>query len=111
MATSAPATVAVTPGNEEIALTWTPCAGAASYTVRRSAGEGEPWFVVASYLTDVSYTDVDIAPGKTYRYTVSAANTAGESGESQEAAAVVPAPVSSPTAPSSTPSALPPPPA
>lgn len=78
------------PTAEHVLLTWASALGATSYTVKRSAGPDEPMLVLAMYLTDLSYTDTDIAAGKTYHYTVTASNTAGESGNSQEAVCTVP---------------------
>ena len=85
-----PVSVAATATNEHVALTWSSSMGATSYTVKRSAGPNEPYLVIAMYLTDLSYTDTDIAPGKTYHYVVTASNTAGESGDSMEAVVTMP---------------------
>jgi Tat protein translocase TatB subunit len=78
------------PTAEHVLLSWASVVGATSYTVKRSAGPTEPMLVLAMYLTDLSYTDTDIAAGKTYHYTVTASNTAGESGNSDEAVCTIP---------------------
>lgn len=106
----APVSLAATPTNEHVALTWSSSTGATSYSVKRSAGAGEPFLVIAMYLTDLSYSDMDIAAGKTYHYVVTASNTAGESGDSMEAVVTVPG-GEPPPAPAADASASPPPPA
>jgi Sec-independent protein translocase protein TatA len=85
-----PLSLSVTPTAEHVQLTWMSSTGATSYSVKRSAGPTEPMLVLAMYLTDLSYTDTDIVAGKTYHYTVTASNTAGESGNSDEAVCTVP---------------------
>jgi Tat protein translocase TatB subunit len=98
----------------QISLTWNSAPGATSYMVRRSKGEAEPWVVLAAYVVDLAFTDADVEAGKTYRYTVSAQNSAGESGESDLSAATVPggetAPEPEAAAPATSPSPEPPPP-
>jgi cellulose 1,4-beta-cellobiosidase len=76
-----------------VSLAWTSSAGAASYTVKRSAAAGGPYATVASGLTAASYTDTGLANGTTYHYVVSAVNTGGESPNSGEASATPQAPV------------------
>lgn len=109
-----PVSLAAIPTNEHVALTWSSSTGATSYSVKRSAGSNEPYLVIAMYLTDLSYSDTDIAPGKTYHYVVTASNTAGESGDSMEAVVTMPggeppaAPVADASAPPPPPPAPPP---
>jgi Tat protein translocase TatB subunit len=85
-----PTGLSLSPSAEHVILSWMSSMGATSYTVKRSAGASEPYLVVAMYLTDLSYTDTDIAPGKTYHYVVTASNTAGESGDCEEAVTTLP---------------------
>ncbi|HEX7901581.1 MAG TPA: hypothetical protein VF950_27730 [Planctomycetota bacterium] len=85
-----PVGLSLSPSAEHVVVTWMSSMGATSYTVKRSSGASEPYLVIAMYLTDLSYTDTDIAPGKTYHYVVTAANTAGESGDSEEAVTTLP---------------------
>src|SRR5688572_7082718 len=80
-----PTGLSLSPSAEHVVLSWMSSMGATSYTVKRSSGASEPYLVIAMYLTDLSYTDTDIAPGKTYHYVVTASNTAGESGDCEEA--------------------------
>jgi len=107
-----PVSLAATPTNEYVALTWSSSTGATSYSVKRSAGSNEPYLVIAMYLTELSYSDTDIAPGKTYHYVVTASNTAGESGDSMEAVVTMPGgePPAAPGADAPAPPPPPPPP-
>jgi subtilisin family serine protease len=89
----APTDLSATAGNASVSLAWTSSAGAASYTVKRSAAAGGPYATVASGLTAASYTDTGLANGTTYHYVVSAVNTGGESPNSGEASATPQAPV------------------
>lgn len=114
-----PLGLSASPTPEQVQLTWMSSLGATSYTVKRSAGANEPYLVIAMYLTDLAYTDSDIQAGKTYHYAITAANTAGESGDSVECVTTVPggevAPTASaepappPAAPSAPPAPEPPP--
>ena len=85
-----PVGLSLSPSAEHVVVTWMSSMGATSYTVKRSTGAGDPYLVIAMYLTDLAYTDTDIAPGKTYHYVVTASNTAGESGDSEEAVTTLP---------------------
>jgi Tat protein translocase TatB subunit len=85
-----PTGLSLSPSAEHVVLSWMSSMGATSYTVKRSSGASEPYLVIAMYLTDLSYTDTDIAPGKTYHYVVTASNTAGESGDCEEAVTTLP---------------------
>ncbi|NIK61648.1 alginate lyase family protein [Kribbella shirazensis] len=73
-------------GPDGVALAWArsvephSCTDAVSYTVKR-ATDGE-FTTIASGLTSTSYVDGTTKPGRTYYYTVEAANAAGTSAES-----------------------------
>lgn len=103
--------VIVSPLPGQISLSWNSSSNASSYMVRRTKGDNDPWLVVAAYVVDLTFTDSDVEAGQTYKYTVSAQNSAGESGESDVAIAVLPAAENSAPAPAptvdSTPSAAP----
>ncbi|HVU32945.1 MAG TPA: MBG domain-containing protein [Opitutaceae bacterium] len=71
----------------EIDLTWTASSGATSYNVARSGTADGPYTVIASGVTATSYNDTGLSPGTTYFYVVQAANSAGTSGNSNEASA------------------------
>ena len=90
----APTGLSATPGNGQVVLSWTASAGASSYNIFRgnSAG-GESSVASPSGVTTTSYTVTGLANGKTYYFRISAVNSSGSSGYSNEAS----------TAPSSTP--------
>jgi hypothetical protein len=87
-APAAPTGLTATPGNGQIALTWTAVSGATSYNVYRSTtsdGEGSTPFRTG--VTGTSFTDTGLTNGTQYFYRVSAINGAGESTPSTEASA------------------------
>jgi fibronectin type 3 domain-containing protein len=94
----APTGLAATPGDGQVALTWTASAGATSYRVKRSTVNGGPYTTVGS-PTATSYTDPGLTNGTTYYYVVSAVNSAGESPNSAQATAMPKAAVTPPAAP------------
>lgn len=87
---SAPSLLAASPSESNVLLTWNSAVGASSYTIRRSTGPQDPWMIVAMSIPELAWTDTDVQPGKTYHYVVSAVNGTGESGNSDEAVAVIP---------------------
>lgn len=82
-----PAGLQATAGNQQIALTWTASAGAATYNVLRGTTSGSEASVVSG-LTSASYTDTGLTNGTTYYYEVSAANSSGTSANSTEVSAI-----------------------
>ena len=78
----------VSPG--QVHLSWNSSVGATSYTIRRSTGSQDPWLICAMNLTDLMWIDTDVQAGKTYHYVVTGVNQTGESGNSDEAVAVIP---------------------
>lgn len=56
---------------------WSPLTGADSYTIKRSDVSGGPYLTIASNLTATSSVDAELAAGRHYSYTASAALTAG----------------------------------
>jgi hypothetical protein len=83
----ATARLVATPGKRKIILNWDVSSGAQSYNIKRSAASGGPYTTVASGVTGDSYADTRVRPGVTYFYVVTAVNTAGESGNSNQASA------------------------
>jgi fibronectin type 3 domain-containing protein len=83
---NAPANLTATPGNAQIALTWSPVTGASSYSVLRSVKAGGPYAAVAS-SAGPSYTDLGLTNGVAYFYVVHALVGGAESGDSNEASA------------------------
>jgi Sec-independent protein translocase protein TatA len=100
-----PSGVLASGSSDQITVTWNSSNNASSYMVRRCKGDNDPWLVVASYVVDLTFSDSDVEPGATYRYTVSAQNSAGESGESDVATATLGASEGSSTPAAETPPA------
>ena len=86
----APTNLSATAGNGQVSLSWTASSGATSYNVKRSTSSGTE-VTVASSSTN-SYTDTGLTNGTTYFYVVSAVNSVGESGNSNEVSATPSAP-------------------
>jgi len=83
----APGTLAATPGNAQVSLTWTAASGATAYRVHRGTASGGPYTTVRSNLTGTSFTDTGLTNGTAYYYVVTATNGAGEGANSNEASA------------------------
>ncbi len=87
---------AVAVSDTRIDLSWAASAGADSYNVKRSTTSGSPYETVVSNVVSTSYSDASgLSAGTRYYYVVSAVNTDGESGNSDETNAVPSAVVSS----------------
>ena len=84
---SAPAGLAATGGNGQIALTWTAVSGATSYVVLRGDAAGTE-AALPTAATAAAYTDTGLMAGKTYYYAVEAKSAAGVSAKSNEASAL-----------------------
>jgi hypothetical protein len=68
----------------QVALSWTPGAGATSYRVYRgTVFDGEATVPIAT-VTSSSYTDTTVTNGTLYFYEVAAANSAGISGDTDQ---------------------------
>jgi subtilase family serine protease len=75
-------------GNGTVTLSWTASTGATTYNIYRgttSGGEGAT--PIKSGISGTTYTDGSLTNGKTYYYRVSASNSAGASGLSDEVSA------------------------
>jgi len=81
-----PTNLAATPGNQQIALTWSASARATSYHVKRSTTSGGPYTQVGA-PTATSFTNTGLTNGTKYFYVVSAVNSSGESPNSSEVSA------------------------
>ncbi len=91
---AAPTNLTASAGNASVTLDWTASTGAISYNLYRgttSGGEGAMPLVTG--ITSTTYTDDTVTNGVTYYYKVSASNSAGTSGLSNEASATPAAPV------------------
>ncbi len=76
----------------QITLSWNPSFGAVTYNVKRSQKSGGPYIVVAANVSITGYVDngngsTGLTNGTAYYYIVTAVNSAGESGPSNEAIA------------------------
>jgi len=74
-----PGGLAAASGNGLAGLSWASSPGATGYNLERSTAYGGTYSIVASNLSNLSYTDTNLANGTTYYYTVAASNPAGES--------------------------------
>jgi fibronectin type 3 domain-containing protein len=90
-APQAPTGLAATAGNTQVTLTWNASGGATSYAVKRGTVSGGPYTTISS-PTATTYTDSGLTNGTTYYYVVSASNSLGTSGNSNEAAGTPSAP-------------------
>jgi len=84
---SAPTSLAATPGNAHVALTWTASGGATTYNVKRGTVSGGPYTTLDSTVATASYDDTSAVNGTSYVYVVSANGVRGTSGNSNEVSA------------------------
>ena len=92
----APTSLAATPGDMQVSLTWSASSGATSYNVKRSNTSGGPYTQIAVAVA-TSYTDTSLTNGAMYYYVVSALNSVGESVNSEQVNALPIAPAPPPT--------------
>ena len=83
---AAPTGLAATAGNMQVALTWTASSDATSYHVKRSTTNGGGYAQIGAPTT-TNFADSGLTNGTTYYYVVTAVNTAGESGNSNQGSA------------------------
>ena len=98
-APSAPTGLTATPGNALVNLSWTASSGATSYNIYRGTSSGNETTTVATGVTSTSYTNTGLTNGTMYYYRITATNSYGTSGYSNEASATPTAGVSIPPAP------------
>ena len=86
-----PTGLTATPGDGQVALSWSASGGATGYNVKRSTSNGGPYTLIGSSVS-TGYTDMSAANGTTYYYvvsaTVSASGSTGESPDSTQATAL-----------------------
>jgi subtilase family serine protease len=81
-----PTNLTATAGDATVTLNWTPSSGATNYSVYRGTSSGgEGAIPLATGITATTHSDNTVTNGTTYYYTVTASNSAGESGSSNEA--------------------------
>lgn len=76
------------PGEKQVTLTWEAVEDAASYNVKVSDKPSGPYTLVATGLTETTFTHTDLTAGMAYYYVVSAVNHHGESFDSAEVSAI-----------------------
>lgn len=82
--------------NGQVQLAWLASAGAVNYKVKRSTTSGSyPTSSVITSVSGTSYIDATALQGITYYYVVTAVNSGGESGSSNQASAFKPLPAPS----------------
>jgi len=83
-----PSGLTASDGNASVTLNWTTISGANGYSIYRSTTQGgEGTTSIASGVSGPPWTNTGLTNGTTYYYKVAAANTAGTSGQSNEASA------------------------
>ena len=103
-AAAGPSGLTGVPGNNRVALNWSPSLGATSYNIKRASSSGGPYATISTSgtVTGTSYLDATTVNGSTYYYVISAAtslNAAAETANSAEASATPSAPCTPPPAP------------
>ena len=81
-----PTGLQATAGNAQVNLTWKASAGATNYHLKRSTTAGSGYTQIGA-PANANFADSGLANGTTYYYVVTAVNTAGESGNSNQASA------------------------
>ncbi|PWT78172.1 MAG: hypothetical protein C5B58_15605 [Acidobacteria bacterium] len=81
-----PTNVAAASGNGQVSLSWTTSKNAISYNIYRGTASGE--VLAKSGVQGTSYIDNSLTNGTTYYYEVTAVNSVGESGRSNDSSAV-----------------------
>ena len=84
----APTGLTATAGNAQVALSWTASSGATSYNALRSTVNGSGYASVATGITTTNYTNTGLTNGTAYYFVVTATNSSGTSGNSNQASAV-----------------------
>ena len=85
-----PANLSATAGDSQVSLSWDAADNAAEYRIYRANTTSGALTRIDDTITitETTYTDTGVSNNITYRYTVRAANVAGESGDSDEVTVV-----------------------
>jgi hypothetical protein len=84
----APTALSAAAASGQVSLSWTGSASASGYNIKRGLASGGPYSLLTTTV-QASYTDTSVNIGTTYYYVVTAFNSAGESGNSNEASATL----------------------
>ncbi|QUI23622.1 hypothetical protein HZI73_15580 [Vallitalea pronyensis] len=84
-----PLNLTATASSNSITLNWDAVTDADSYTILRSTTSGSIDTVIATDVTDTTYTDTNVATGVTYYYVVRAVKNGAESADSNIASAMI----------------------
>ncbi|MGW1612906.1 alginate lyase family protein [Streptomyces sp. NPDC002285] len=76
---TAPAGVTAVGDSDAVTVAWVPSAWATTYAVRRASRPEGPYEEIATGVDGPTYTDGGVRAGRTYHYSVSAANSLGSS--------------------------------
>ena len=87
---SPPSTPHASAGDGQVSLSWVASENANTYAVKRATKDARSFEPIASGLTSPTFTDLTAENGMTYRYTVNAANSNGDSGASSIATVFLP---------------------
>ena len=84
----APKNLNATPGDSQVALSWSASSGATGgYNVKRATVSGGPYTTVAPGVSGTAYVDTQVVNGQTYYYVVSALKGTDESPDSAQVSA------------------------
>jgi hypothetical protein len=89
---ASPTGLALTAGNQQVALNWTTLAGSTGYTVWRSLSLGTGYVEIASNLTASSYLDTNAVSGQINYYKITAQDDCGAGTYSAAANVLLPLP-------------------
>ncbi|QUI23008.1 galactose oxidase [Vallitalea pronyensis] len=86
---TAPLDLTATPNSDSILLNWAYVTDADSYTILRSTTSSTIDTIIASNITDTTYTDTNVTPGVIYYYVIRAVKNGVESADSNVASAMI----------------------
>lgn len=75
-------------GDGQVQLSWDDVSGEDGYIIKRSTSSGGAYTIIRSGVSATNYTDTGLTNGTRYYYVVSAANSSGESENSNEVNAI-----------------------
>ena len=87
----APEGLVASPGDACISLAWDPTDDSTGYTMKRTTDPADPGTMLATSIAKTAYEDYEVEPGVSYTYVVAANNAGGESDDSNDVTALVPA--------------------